>query len=354
LYEAFRRRRLLHSRRVWWSKSGIASSVLGWAAVFGIFGYLVLLVILIKLLGAIAPVIGVAIFVGGASLFISGTGIRGPDSWVLPRTIREVFVVNATNRNAALDIWMTGATGRDIAEAVYLEVRERQDVVSLVLSSIGAVIILVIYFAVFGAFQPGTVLLVPVLAWTWWVGFRVMLVMGASTAAMTSASFVRYWKSRGTPSGEALLKLIRSAVRLVRAIPSLPARLWRWLCGFAAVGLWRIRFRVLARRSLIAALLVAGLWFLVTSRTGGQFWSWFGAEFTLILNEIGWQWNVPCLLLVLAILLYRLLPRMLEGEHRRLDKALSQATEAFNRFMVVSILEDTDAATWIREVYGEL
>ncbi len=134
LFQAFRRRRLLY-RPGWRARlrSRLHPGTLGLLIPVLVCAIALPLLAMLTSIGTGAAETGIAgtlscllaIGVGVATVHLRNARRKqGGDSY-LPERVGEVFGVGGYRAQAAVDIWMCGFTGRDVAEAIFLENFER-------------------------------------------------------------------------------------------------------------------------------------------------------------------------------------------------------------------------------------
>jgi len=299
LYEAFRRRRRLY-RRPWWN-SLRPSSWAGtrWlrapAAVF-LFALLIFSGVGCILLLVAAPVFAIA----RQRIQRRVRAARG-----LPKTLNSVFSFRGVHADAATDIWMTGCSGRTVAEALYLEAVERDWKVQACYPVLIGVVLVVVCSAVYPVFSSGG------------------LILLAANAAFT-------WQ---------MILLVTVGVRHHAIIRSVHDRLTAWeaedfVRSSAVEGVKSAGVMVVIIMAILGVS-VGGFFLLVWEYDTGRLTGPLLAATALVANA------------GLLALARRFASRRMAG---LIETTLRRADYAWQRFMMTTVLEDPDGGRWAAAV----
>jgi hypothetical protein len=309
IYQAFRLRRVEHSR-----SAGRRLFLLFREADFltqlGItIGSVLLLIAVLRIAGGF----GVTLLVIIGS--IAGRFLRKKrvQSSLLPRYAQEVFGKMGFHEQAAVDLWMTGLTGRELLTAFYLENRER----GWKTIPAGMILVLALALGLYGYFgHPATAHGITLLV--------SMCVLGGALIP-TLETYV-----------------IGSTLRY-----QILDRIEAWQPRAKIISILQVlsKFFMLMITALFLALLIPALagWIfppLLRALKGSSL---------ALFREIGFHFPHYCIsgiLLATAGMMLATLPSYLRRALRKLVEGLGNADWAYNSFMSCVVLSDPDGTRW--------
>lgn len=307
VYHAFRLRRTEHSR------GSIVRRLRGslGGAGFGSVGFIVAIsVAAILILGCLAiPLIAV----GG--IFLSTAFQRKRrTAHVMPNRLGAVFAQHGFLQDAAVDVWMTGATGRDVLLAIYAEKREGRGLLGAFVLAVIFAIFASAYYAAGEQYHWAGILLGAFALWLcieiWLTG---MVTHGGEVRTRFLEPQVFVWERDGASAAGEL-----AALRLVRSFKGLfVAALVVTPIVVVVVVVSRILFRANASELALSP----------------------GVIVALMVSVIVAGFAAACRLLR---------PRLVAKVARENAELLLRADEAFDRFMAGTVVEDPDGAAWAR------
>ncbi|MDK2971292.1 MAG: hypothetical protein PWP23_1047 [Candidatus Sumerlaeota bacterium] len=314
LFMAFRLRRTEHARslRTLLRRRGSIPPM----QIFMALGLVGAVIVLFRLVSCCA----IPIVAGLAALFARSFQRTRIVGGRLPARLSSVFSTSGYMEEAAIDLWLAGAKGREVLEAIYLERREA--------SKFGATgIVLLLSVLGFGLYLY--------VAHPWHIGGYVIF---ASLTCLV-AQLVPFTLVSGI-----------SSVRTNSLEPRLAA--WQaesaWDAGLKA-GLRRAGLAVLTIIATFLSIWVLTFVIVLLVRTFSSpfkevplpaFLSGYAVEFTIALS-------FGVIALVLKALQGTLRRRFLH----RLERTLAEADYAFDRFMAAVVVGDPVGADWARWVY---
>ncbi len=357
LYDAFRRRRTLHGggpfdwQGIWrslkslidWRQAGprvlpVVVGIMAAVAISNFTGWEFSIVFVIAIAWAI-------------SAALSGSGKDGSVGVVrLPNRLGGIFSVNRTKGRGETDVWMTGASGEDVLEALYLEGREGNFAISIVLFfGIGGAACL-IYFLVLRELRVGGVLMSgAILFLSWRLALWSFLGMGGMRwQAMARLS--EFWRSAAQKTTLLILwwKLQRFWNALVRLTAC--AAFWQ------RVGVKFIRGLFQALRAMVVVGLICafvGLLVLSAADRSAATGRFLPAGAHLVINAVGYETLIAVALMVVALAIPHGFDSTRGAAQKMRGKTLLTANRHYNLYMAMVIMQDEDGLIWVDDVYPQ-
>lgn len=315
LFLAFRQRRqsgILRSMWILWN--------LRWMAALALLFALLYVGISTAWLPAFFIFWGAALFLGLDIPVLRDKLLRLRDrSNHMPRRVTGVFAPTGYKEKAAIDLWLAGASGREVLEAVYLERREGNAASSAVV--LGAVFILMCGHVWQVPFSPRISAVTTTLmafffaelflTWYVYLGYRIRLNF--------VDDHLKFW--RGEDAARSILN--RRFLTL--------AAFWIFCITFA----WEFHLA-----KILYAAWVAEPW----ARTLGEEWS------RIVLGTVELQ-TLSIHFLLGGIALHAIRPVFRDAFQQGFHAAMKTANHDFARFMTCSVLQDQDgpwAVEWAR------
>lgn len=316
LFLAFRERRSFHAPPGAFRKLADWFSNRSMGQLLGTIGAVLLAIVLIIAAGVFGAVL-VAFLLSLGAVKARRRKIAGGS---MPMRIEHVFSRSGLRLEPAIDLYMTGATGREIAEAIYLEYRERTRRTRFLLGTIVSLPLLLVWLGMVLStdFEGGAAVAVSVLMGTI-TAFVWMLVRLAFASGIKRAHRFMYhtvlksWDQR-TDTGKAMLRDFEQAVvaLLLLGVGSIPG-----LLGCLGIGLFLQEILKLGPS--------------IAWNLGAAFWL---ATYCLI-----------------AEVAYR---RMLPKNIALVESIWPEADFAYQNFMSSIVFEDPDGARWAEWRYRQL
>lgn len=316
LFRAFRERRLFHEPPGAFRKFSDWFSNRSMGQLLGTIGAVLLGIVLILLAGIFGAIL-VAFLLSIGAVKARRRKITGGS---MPMRIEHVFSRSGLRLEPAIDLYMTGATGRDVAEAIYLEYRERTRWTRFVIGTITSLPLFFIWLGMVLSteFDGGAAVAVSVLMGTIatfvWMMVRLAFASGIKRAhRLLYHTVIKSWDQR-TDTGRASMRDFEQAViaMLLLGVGSIPG-----LLGCIGIGIF---LQEIMKQSVAIA------------------WN-LGAAFWLA---------TYC---VIAEIAYR---RMLPKNIALVESVWPEADFAYQNFMSSIVFEDPDGARWAEWRYRQL
>ncbi len=355
LFEAFRRRRKVHRRGLfdWRATVHSAKSLLdpsqGAGSVVLVLAGMFVGIVVSQLTGwSIFFYVGLAAGWGAGALLRSGRTEVVDTVIRLPNRLSGVLGVGRGKNRGETDIWMTGASGEDVMEALYLEGRESSLVATGILFGVLAVAATAVYYRVVMEFRPGGVALVGSMLFLAWRLTLASFVAMGTTHWQMRLRMSMMWRDAAQPV--TLFVLFRRIGRFAGIVSRVLTSGSAWWALLRRVLRWLPRAAkfLLAGTILTALVLAIGFALVDTfSRPAPVLPAWFrsGLEF------VGIEIVVAVGMLVVAMLLPLNHKSSREQCAKMRERALTSANRHYNLYMAVAIMGDHDAALWVDDVY---
>lgn len=315
LFQAFRARRLEYGPKGWrryFSKSHLKGSLLpaliGTAIVLtGIIAFFTLGCCALLFIMAVAP------------LIYRKISKRRITEAFLPMRLAGVFHQGGFHEQAAIDIWLTGASGQEVAEAIYLERREN----SCRLIAGVMVAAWIIGIATFCWYEPPvsphSIAVCLTSIYFAWELCILLLVLGIDSVVYRDlASRFAVWRG-DEPLSAALGRTLRNLPALIALLVALALLVGVYIAVFVGIH-WLLEHY---RGSPLADLIRA--------------------------QQPAYNLAVVFLIAGLAFRALRFFARRFVL--RRAKWEISNADDAYNIFMAGTVLEDRDGAEWARMMF---
>jgi hypothetical protein len=172
LFQLFSMRRKEHGSRGilgcvsrWWKQVDLRSILWGILAIFIVF-------VLMYLLTCCGLILAFGIF----AVFKKFHRQRRIKEKIMPFSVSDVFITHGIVESVALDLWQAGFSGREVVEAIYLEKRRKEWVVTLLFSSVTLLFIAGLYLWLRGPVSVVKVLTLASFFWLSWESIRRSVV----------------------------------------------------------------------------------------------------------------------------------------------------------------------------------
>lgn len=301
VFEAFRRRRKVHARGRFLTslKYSFAGASVQQLALYGVV--IVASVVAFAFLGCCAiPIVAVALTIIGRS-FQRGRVQKG----VMPRRLEQVFSVSGFMETQAIDLWLSGATGRDVLEALYLERRERNWLATILVMVLLGMVAVGIYLYLAKPWHIVGAMVVLSIVWITYELTWMLLVGGMGTL------HENVLKNRVVSWGSASL--------VADTVLEILKRLGWIVVAFVVIGL--------------VGGLVAFVATTIAAHEGGT--GEYRDEFVAI-----------SILVVLALVLHFIRIPLRNRYLAALLKLMDEGNYAFDRFMAGVVVDDPEGAAW--------
>jgi hypothetical protein len=355
LYEAFRRRRKTHgavgaaallSLRTMRLRGGAAPAVIG----MGIVG----VAFIPMLFGgrSLAPVVFITVAVVVIMRAVQARGSSsGSDAVRLPARLLSVFAQPVgRGTRGEIDLWMTGASGTTVAEAMYLEMREHALATTVVIMQVIALCVVGMYWKAVGEFRFGGVLLSVSAPWFAWRVGLLFHAGGAATAWTRIGAMATRWQTTAVPP-----TLRATFDDIVDDFSTLAAVLRH---RRARIGLLRALGKFVARPLLLVVLAVVAVC-IVALLVKHSAWigaTFVGAAFDVLLvawRFVGWEMFVAALLLAMSVPAGAAALKESTRISRIRERAMRNLERSYQLYMAKALVKDPDALAWVDMAWPE-
>lgn len=248
------------------------------------------------------------------------------------------------------DLWMTGAGGSTLAQALYLEIRERSLATTAIIAELVALFAIAAYWKTAPDFRPSGILLSASVLWFAWKVAQLIFAAGAAGTWTRVEAIAQRWHALAVPLTlpVAIDRISDTISAFAAAVRDSHARRTILLAAVRIVGK-----PVLLLAAVVAVL--AGIVYLAENSPtlGGAPLAALFDAINAVRNAAGWELLVAVLVLLSAIATGKAAAKDDTQAAKARERAMRNFERSYNLYMAKVIHGDPDALAWADMVWPE-